>query len=207
YAQLLFTLARTSQADVIIFNQVLTHLKDDFVEKAIALTDEYIKNNQTIIMIDDDVDKIAQTSNYIAWISHGQLRMEGSVNQVIPAFRDHEKDRLSLQTDEEIANFDVDWKKNRTKMPELTYNFKRVERYKHAKPPLDITRFWTLLISFIVAAVFMALLMFNDVGRLQFAQSINQETIQNQKKDPIEEKLAYGIVLEQSVTATGIGHK
>lgn len=207
YAQLLFTLARTSQADVTIFNQVLTHLKDDFVEKAIALTDEYIKNNQTIIMIDDDVDKIAQTSNYIAWISHGQLRMEGSVNQVIPAFRDHEKDRLSLQTDEEIANFDVDWKKNRTKMPELTYNFKRVERYKHAKPPLAITRFWTLLISFIVAAVFMALLMFNDVGRLQFAQSINQETIQNQKKDPIEEKLAYGIVLEQSVTATGIGHK
>ena len=68
-------------------------------------------------------------------VSHGQLRMEGSLKQVIPSFKEHERDRLSLNSKEEIENFDLDWKKNRTRIPEMTYNFKRVERYNHAKPP------------------------------------------------------------------------
>lgn len=111
YAQLLFALARTSKASIIIFNHILQFLDESFIEKAIGLTEEYINQNSTIVMIDDDVQRIAQTSNYIAWVSHGQLRMEGSLNQILPVFKDHEKDRLSLEDEQEKANFDVDWKK------------------------------------------------------------------------------------------------
>ncbi|SUM33941.1 sugar ABC transporter ATPase [Staphylococcus gallinarum] len=45
----------------------------------------------------------------------------------------------------------------------------------------------------------MALLMFNDIGKLNINQNIDQSTIQNQHKNPYEEKLAYGIVLADSV--------
>ena len=54
---------------------------------------------------------------------------EGSLNQVLPTFREHEKDRNSLKSEMEIENFDYDWKKNRSRIPEMTYNFKRIERY------------------------------------------------------------------------------
>ena len=33
-------------------------------------------------------------------------------------------------------------------IPEMTYNFKRIERYNHAKPPKFLVRFWTLFVSF-----------------------------------------------------------
>ncbi|MDH9161462.1 ATP-binding cassette domain-containing protein [Staphylococcus succinus] len=199
YAQLLFTLARTSKATVVILNQVLQHLEDYYFEKAIALSDEYINNQLTIVMIDDNVQRIAQASNYLAWISHGQLRMEGSLKQILPIFNDHEKDRLSLTSDEEKANFDVDWKKTRTRVPELTYNFKRTERYNHVKPPVALVRFWTFFIACFVGLVLMALLIFNDIGKLEIGQNIDQATIQNQHKNPYQEKLGYGIVLEDSI--------
>ncbi|MBO3066389.1 ABC transporter ATP-binding protein [Staphylococcus saprophyticus] len=199
FAQLQFTLARTSKANIIIMNQILHNLDESYFEKAIELTDEYINNNLTIVMIDDNVERISKASNYLAWISHGQLRMEGSIKQVLPMFKEHEKDRQSLNSEEEKANFDVDWKKNRTRIPELTYNFRRIERYKHAKPPVALVRFWTLFTIFFMGLLFMALLMFNDLGKLEIGENQDQASIQNQQKNPYEEKLAYGIVLNDAV--------
>jgi teichoic acid transport system ATP-binding protein len=207
YAQLLFTLSRFCKANILIYNQILNHLNDEFFNSAIDLADEYINNNQTIVMIDDDISKIEQASNYIAWISHGQLRKEGSINQVLPLFKDHEKDRNSLETVEQQENFDVDWKKSRSKIPELTYNFKRIERYKHAKAPAIIGRFWTLLITLILGAIIMALFMFNDLGKLQIAQNVDQANIQNKQTNPYEDKLAYGIVLNDKIQLNGLNHK
>ena len=51
---------------------------------------------------------------------------------------------ISLETAEEKENFDVDWKKSRARIPELTYNFRRVERYNHVRPPVSFYRFWSL---------------------------------------------------------------
>ncbi|MCG7339850.1 ATP-binding cassette domain-containing protein [Staphylococcus sp. ACRSN] len=199
YARLLFTLARTSTSSILIFNQVISELDETFFERAIKLTDEYIKNGSTIVMIEDNVERVSQVSNYIAWFSHGQLRKEGSLKQVLPLFKEHENDRTSLEKDEEKENFDVDWKKSRARIPELTYNFKRVERYNHVRPPVSIYRFWSLIGIFFIGLVLMALLMFNDIGKLNINQNIDQSTIQNQHKNPYEEKLAYGIVLSDAI--------
>lgn len=199
YARLLFTLARTSRSSIIIMNQILSHLDNDYFEKLISFTHEYITDNLTVVMIDDHVERISRASNYIAWVSHGQIRMEGSLRQVLPVYNEHEKDRLSLTSDEERANFDVDWKKSRTRIPELTYNFKRTERYNHAKPPVALVRFWTLCIAFIVGLLLMTFFMFNNIGKIEFGKNEDQASIQNQHKDPYVEKLAYGIVLDKSI--------
>ena len=70
-----------------------SHLDDVFFKRAIELSDDYIKNNSTLVLIDNDIDKISETTNYITWVSHGQIRKEGSLNQVLPIFKEHEKDR------------------------------------------------------------------------------------------------------------------
>src|SRR5699024_5267829 len=150
-------------------------------------------------MIDDNVERITKASNYIARISHGQFRMEGSIKQVIPLFKDHERDRNSLKTDDEKKNFDLDWKENRTRTPELTYNFKRVDRYNHVKPPVVLVRIWIWVSIFILGMVLTALLMFNDIGKIKIGQNEDQASIQNQSENPYEEKLAYGIVLDDSI--------
>ncbi|MGQ7551449.1 hypothetical protein ACTGU3_12510, partial [Streptococcus suis] len=92
---LLLSIARSSKSNIIILNHVIDYLTPQFMERAIELTNDYIENNLTIVSIGDDIDKISQVSNYIAWFSHGQLRMEGSLKQVIPSFKEHERDRLS----------------------------------------------------------------------------------------------------------------
>ena len=75
--------------------------------------------------------------------TQGRFSKSGITN-----FREHEKDRTSLKSEMEIENFDYDWKQNRSRIPEMTYNFKRIERYNHAKPPRFLVRFWTLFVSF-----------------------------------------------------------
>ncbi len=46
----------------------------------------------------------------------------------------------------------------------MTYNFKRVERYNHAKPPKFLVRFWTLASGTILGLALMMLLIFNNIG-------------------------------------------
>lgn len=202
FAQLLLSVARSCKSNIIILNHVLQYLDETFMDRAVELSNEYIDNNQTMVFIDDDIDKIEQVSNYITWVSHGQIRMEGSVNQVIPTFKEHEKDRKSIESKEELASFDLDWKKSRTRMPEMTYNFKRIERYNHAKPPVFLVRFWTLMVSFILGLALMGIFILNNLGIVNVPEN-NQATLQSQSKDTYEDKLAYGIALKGSSKLSG----
>lgn len=117
------------------------------------MVEDYIDREWTWIAIDNDVEKVKAVSNYLAWISHGQVRKEGSIKQVLPYFLSHQRDMASLTTAEEREHFDEDWKRNRSRMPELTYNFRRIERYRHAQPPAFLSRIWTwLALFFLVCA-------------------------------------------------------
>ena len=46
----------------------------------------------------------------------------------------------------------------------MSYNFKRVERYRHAKVPDFVVRFWTIFTSLICLAIVGALVV-NNIGR------------------------------------------
>ncbi|UXR50926.1 ATP-binding cassette domain-containing protein [Staphylococcus simulans] len=207
YAQLIVSLARTSKADIIIFNHVLSELDDAFMEKAITLSQDYIDDELTMITIDDNLKVIQAVCNYAVWISHGQLRMEGPLSRVLPAFKEHERDRQSLKTEEEKAQFDVDWKEKRTRIPEMSYNFKRIERYKHAKPTPFLARVigWSVLL--LIGFIFTAVLLFNNLGIVHFAQNTEQSKLQAQKKGVFDETLTYGIVMNNNIEVKGIDHK
>lgn len=206
YAQLLLSIARSCQCKIIILSHVLTHLDDLFFKRAIELSNDYIQNNDTLVLIDNDITKISKTTNYITWVSHGQIRKEGSLNQVLPIFKEHENDRKSIDSKAQLENFDLDWKKSRTRMPEMTYNFKRVERYNHAKPPVFLVRFWTLFASFLIGMALMGVLLFNNIGKVHIPENTTQDSIQNQNKDTYEDKLAYGIAIDGSTTLKGTSH-
>ena len=87
-------------------------------------------------------------------------------------------------------------------MPEMTYNFKRIERYNHAKPPVFLVRFWTLMVSFILGLALMGIFVFNNLGIVNVPEN-NQATLQTQAKDTYEDKLAYGIALKGSSKLSG----
>ena len=85
--------------------------------KTKQLSKDYVNDNNSLVFIDNDLEKVEKVSNYVAWISHGQVRMEGSLNQVLPVFKEHEQDRMSIGNDEEQQNFDLDWKESRSRLP------------------------------------------------------------------------------------------
>ena len=169
--------------------------------KAKQLSKDYVNDNNSLVFIDNDLEKVEKVSNYVAWISHGQVRMEGSLNQVLPVFKEHEQDRMSIGNDEEQQNFDLDWKESRSRLPEMSYNFKRVERYRHAKVPDFVVRFWTILIASLICLAIVGALVVNNIGRFDVPIIEAQKKVEN--KDPFEEKLAYGIVLDDSITLNG----
>lgn len=201
FAQLILSIARVSRKDLIILNHIIEHLDEAFLEKAKQLSKDYISENKSLVFIDNDLAKVEKVSNYVAWISHGQVRMEGSLNQVLPVFKEHEQDRMSIANDEEQLNFDLDWKESRSRLPEMSYNFKRVERYRHAKVPDFVVRFWTILITSLICLFIVGALVINNVGRFDVPIIEAQKKVEN--KDPFDEKLAYGIVLEDSITLKG----
>lgn len=201
FAQLILSIARVCRKDLIILNHIIEHLDEAFLEKAKKLSKDYISENKSLVFIDNDLAKVEKVSNYVAWISHGQVRMEGSLNQVLPVFKEHEQDRMSIAYDEEQLNFDLDWKESRSRLPEMSYNFKRVERYRHAKVPDFVVRFWTILITSLICLFIVGALVINNVGRFDVPIIEAQKKVEN--KDPFEEKLAYGIVLEDSITLKG----
>ncbi|UXU58068.1 ABC transporter ATP-binding protein [Staphylococcus agnetis] len=203
YAQLLFSMARASKAEIIILSHILTYLDEDFMTKASSMAREYIDEGLTWVTIDNDITKIQAVSNYIAWISHGQLRQEGPVKQVVGAFLTHEKDRSSIKSEEALAYFDDDWKRNRSRMPELTYNFKRIERYHHSEPPAFLARVWIWLAIFFMGIVLGSLFIFTNFGQLESQKVTTEDTIAKNNEDPFIEKLAYGIVDAKNVQLTG----
>ena len=56
----------------------------------------------------------------------------------------------------------------------MTYNFKRVERYKHAQAPVYIVKFWTILISLVLGMVVMFALIFTNTGNIQLSNNLSQ---------------------------------
>ncbi|MCT1757516.1 ATP-binding cassette domain-containing protein [Staphylococcus haemolyticus] len=201
FAQLILSIARVCRKELIILNHIIEHLDEDFLEKAKQLSKDYVNDNNSLVFIDNDLEKVEKVSNYVAWISHGQVRMEGSLNQVLPVFKEHEQDRMSIGNDEEQQNFDLDWKESRSRLPEMSYNFKRVERYRHAKVPNFVVRFWTILIASLICLAIVGALVVNNIGRFDVPIIEAQKKVEN--KDPFEEKLAYGIVLDDSITLNG----
>lgn len=201
FAQLILSIARVCRKELIILNHIIEHLDEDFLEKAKQLSKDYVNDNNSLVFIDNDLEKVEKVSNYVAWISHGQVRMEGSLNQVLPVFKEHEQDRMSIGNDEEQQNFDLDWKESRSRLPEMSYNFKRVERYRHAKVPDFVVRFWTILIASLICLAIVGALVINNIGRFDVPIIEAQKKVEN--KDPFEEKLAYGIVLDDSITLNG----
>ena len=43
-----------------------------FLEKAKQLSKDYVNDNNSLVFIDNDLEKVEKVSNYVAWISHGQ---------------------------------------------------------------------------------------------------------------------------------------
>ena len=69
--------------------------------------------------------------------------------------------------------------------------------------PRFLVRFWTLFVSFLIGLVLMSVLFFNNLGMVKLGNINTQASIQNQNKDTYEEKLAYGLALDGSVTLNG----
>ena len=88
-----------------------SHLDDVFFKRAIELSDDYIKNNSTLVLIDNNIDKISETTNYITWVSHGKLERKAHLIKFY-LFLKNMKRPQSLDSKSQLENFDLDWKES-----------------------------------------------------------------------------------------------
>ena len=41
--------------------------------KSKTIIKDYVNDNNSLVFIDNDLEKVEKVSNYVAWISHGQV--------------------------------------------------------------------------------------------------------------------------------------
>ena len=84
----------------------------------------------------------------------------------------------------------------------MTYNFKRVERYKHAQAPVYIVKFWTILINLVLGMVVMFALIFTNTGNIQLSNNLSQSKFKTKMWIHMK-KLAYGLALNRKIHLHG----
>lgn len=58
FAQLILSIARVCRKELIILNHIIEHLDEDFLEKAKQLSKDYVNDNNSLVFIDNDLEKL-----------------------------------------------------------------------------------------------------------------------------------------------------
>lgn len=100
YLRLAFSIAIHIDAEILIFDEVLTVGDAAFRIKAIEAIREYIKNRKsTVLIVSHNLSEITDLCDKTIWLESGKLMQYGPTSQVISAYIEH---ILKPQTDTKI---------------------------------------------------------------------------------------------------------
>ncbi len=86
-ARLGFAIATDVQPDILIVDEVLAVGDEEFQRKSIARLRDLRRRGDAILLVSHDLDSIRKQCHRALWLDHGRLRMAGSPNEVVEAYR------------------------------------------------------------------------------------------------------------------------
>ncbi len=85
-ARLGFSVAVNIDADILLVDEVLAVGDFDFAEKCYRKIDEFRANGGTILFVSHQFDAVRRVADRCLWLHEGQIRMDGSPDEVIEAY-------------------------------------------------------------------------------------------------------------------------
>jgi ABC-type polysaccharide/polyol phosphate transport system ATPase subunit len=86
--RLAFSIATAIEPEVLLVDEVLSVGDMSFQEKARRRMREMVDRAQLMVMVSHDLDSLAKICNRGIWMDHGRMMMEGSIDEVIAAYKD-----------------------------------------------------------------------------------------------------------------------
>lgn len=127
-ALLLLELSKLVNVDVVIFSNLSQYLlpEDKEVLRSAILYSE--KRHRGVLLLEPKIKNIKPYANYFMWISHGQVRYEGSVKKGVERYERYLKEKSTIKNLDEEETFDQSWKETMNEHARFKHNLERVRR-------------------------------------------------------------------------------
>ena len=81
-----FSIAVHSEPDLLVADEVLAVGDEAFQHKCYRKIEELQREGKTIIFVSHDMHVVRQVATRVVWLHGGAIRMDGTVDQVVPAY-------------------------------------------------------------------------------------------------------------------------
>lgn len=204
YAQLLVSIAKYMRPTVAIFTNIIQYLDESFQKKFNEFLNEQKEYDRAAVLIDDHLHSIEKMSNYLIWLTYGQVRKEGTVKEVLAAYRDYHKKYNQIQDKDQKELYDLKWKIDKQELPVARgEGYKRMRKYQYGRIPKSIEKTILYAITFIVGAVLAAFFMFIGVGSSPTDKDVATKQVITTNSEPkYIDKSAYVLSLKNDTVLT-----
>jgi ABC-type polysaccharide/polyol phosphate transport system ATPase subunit len=83
-----FSIAVHLDPDILLVDEVLAVGDEAFQHKCYRKIEEFQQAGKTIIFVSHDMHVVRQVASRVVWLHSGNIRMDGPIDQVVPAYMD-----------------------------------------------------------------------------------------------------------------------
>jgi lipopolysaccharide transport system ATP-binding protein len=84
--RLAFSISTTIKADILLMDEWLTVGDEQFQSKAEGRINSLLKDSNILVLASHSRELIKKTCNRVIWLEHGRVKLDGSVDSVIPKY-------------------------------------------------------------------------------------------------------------------------
>lgn len=189
-------------ADIFIFCNMSNHLSGANKVRFKELISTFEKQEKGVMLLETDIGTIKDFSNYLLWLSYGQMRYEGGVQKGADRYSKYLKDKSQVKNTDEEALFDLKWKRNISEYAHYRHNMQRLSKKQTSLvDQLSIRR---IIVSFVLLFIAMAasIVIFMDINFTGGSETVERQTVPTMDEDAAE-NFAYGFVAADAVDLGG----
>lgn len=89
YLRLAFSLATAIHPDILILDEMFAGGDATFVKKASERLKSVIEQSEIMVLVSHDLDLLEKFCDRVIWMDHGQVKMDGNIQQVLQAYKNN----------------------------------------------------------------------------------------------------------------------
>ncbi len=93
-ARIAFAIATITKPDILIADEILSVGDFLFQQKCEQRMQELLDGGTTVIFVSHSIEQVERMCNKVAWISHGNLKMNGDVHTVCDAYKQAQREEV-----------------------------------------------------------------------------------------------------------------
>lgn len=198
-AVILMELSSEIKADITLYNNFYRYLNDDGFKRLKFIINTLESRELGVFLLESNFVPIEKLANHFVWLSYGQMRFEGTVQNGRKVYNDYMKLRSQIRSTDEEALFDLDWKERMYEPMNFKHGLKR--RNRKGESVIDTLNIQRLIIAFVVFFT-MVLSYFLVVMDFEFTKEEHPfvEVAEEEEEETQVERLRYAFIISDDVT-------